>query len=101
MLDQVHGIPENLWSVDSTLVLYPFHGKMQHSKYVMPYEKKHTRVPQTKRYRKIASLLKLKRYTDQVIVYSTECSYINFFSQAHHADGTNSERGCQVPVGDR
>ena len=44
----------------------------------MPYKKKHTRVPQTKRYRKLASLVELKRYTDQVLVYTTKCSYINF-----------------------
>ena len=36
VLDQVHGILENLWTVDPTLVLYPFPGKIQHSKYVMP-----------------------------------------------------------------
>ena len=52
VLDQVYGILENLWTVDPTLVLYPFPGKIRHSKYVMSYEKKHTRDPQTKRYRK-------------------------------------------------
>ena len=79
VLDQVHGILENLWTVDPTLEMYPFPGKIQHSKHVMPYERKHTRVPQTKRYRKIASLPELKRYTDRVLVYSTKCSFINFF----------------------
>ena len=79
VLDQVHGIFENLCTVNPTMVIYPFPGKIQHSKHVMPYERKHTRVPQSKRYRKIASLPELKRYTDRVLVYTTKCSFINVF----------------------
>ena len=42
VVDQIHRVLEILWSVDSTLVLYPFPGKIQHSKYTMPYKQKHT-----------------------------------------------------------
>ena len=38
VVDQIHRVLEILWSVDSTLVMYPFPGKTQHSKYTMPYE---------------------------------------------------------------
>ena len=101
VLDQVHVIFENLWTVDPTLVIYPFPGKIQHSKHVMPYKRKHTQVPQLKRYRKIATLPELKRYTDRVLVYSTKCSFINFFSRSQHANRPINELGCWVPGGER
>ena len=64
VLDQFHTICDNLWAADPTIVIYTYPGKIQHSSYVIPYKKKHTRVPQSKIYRKIASLPELKRYID-------------------------------------
>ena len=79
VLKQMHEILENFWSVDPTLVLYPFPGKVQHSRHVLPYERRHTRPPLSRKYREIVSLQELKRYTDRVLVYTTKCSYINLF----------------------
>ena len=47
--------------------------------HVIPYKKKHTRVPQLRRYRKISSTAELRRYTDQVFVRAQKSSWINFF----------------------
>ena len=74
VLDQFHTIYDNMWAANPTMIIYTYPGKMQHSSYVIPYEKKDTRVPQSKRYKKIASLPELKRYTDQVIVYNSKCT---------------------------
>ena len=61
------------------MVVYKYLGKIQHSLHVLPYRKKQTRVPQSKKHRKMASVLELKRYTDRVLVYSQKCTYINLF----------------------
>ena len=49
---QFHGICENLWTADPTMVLYSYPGKLQHSSHIMPYERRHTRFPQLKKFRK-------------------------------------------------
>ena len=51
--DTIHAEYEYLWEVYPTIVLYPYPGKIQHSVHVLPYKKKHTRVPQSKRHRKL------------------------------------------------
>ena len=79
VLEQFHTICDNLWAADSKMVIYAYPGKIQHSSYVIPYKKKHTCVTQSKRYKKIASLSELKRYTDRVLVYNGKCMYINLF----------------------
>ena len=61
------------------MVLYPYPGKLQHSAYVLPYKKKHTRIPQLRKYRKIVSTAELRRYTDKVFVRSQKSAWINFF----------------------
>ena len=80
-MDTIHAACEHLWEVDPTMVFYPYPGKIQHSAYVIPYEKKHTRVPQLKKYRKMSFTAELRRYSDQVftrihivtIIYYTGC----------------------------
>ena len=64
ILQQFHTIYDNLLAANPTMVIYTYPGKIQHSSYVIPYKKKHTCVPQSKRYKKIASLPELKQYTD-------------------------------------
>ena len=46
---------------------------------MLPYKIKHTRVPQSKKHRKMASIPELNWYTDWILVRSQICSYINFF----------------------
>ena len=79
ILEQVYTIFDNLWAADSTMVIYTYPGKIQHSSYVIPNKKKHTRVPQLKIHKKIASLPENKRYKDGVLVYNQKCTYINLF----------------------
>ena len=79
ILDNIHAAWEYLWEVDSTMVLYTYPDKTQHSAYVLPYEKRHTHESQLRKYRKMTSTVELKRYTDQVIVLGQKSSYINFF----------------------
>ena len=64
ILKYIHAAYEYMWEVDPTMVIYTYPGKIQHSAYVLPYKKKRTRVPQSKKHRKMASTPKLKRYTD-------------------------------------
>ena len=79
ILEHIHMAFEYLWEVDPSMVVYKYPGKIQHSVYVLLYKKKHTRVPQSKKHRKMASTPELKRYTDRVLVHSQMCLYINFF----------------------
>ena len=78
-METFHIACEYLWEVDPTMVLYPYPGKIQHSAYVLPYEKKHTCVPQLKKCRKMVSTAELRRYTDRVFVRGQKSSWINFF----------------------
>ena len=64
ILEQVHTVLDYLLAVDSSMVIYTYSGKIQHSPYVLPYKKKHTRILQSKRHRKVVSVPELKRYTD-------------------------------------
>ena len=64
ILDNIHAACKYLWEVDPTMVLYSYPGKIQHSAHVFPYKKKHTCEPQSRKYRKMASIAELKRYTD-------------------------------------
>ena len=77
--DTIHAEYEYLWEVYPTIVLYPYPGKIQHSVHVLPYKKKHTRVPQLRKYRKMASTAELRRYTDRVFVRGQKSSWFNFF----------------------
>ena len=79
VMNQFHGIYENLWTADPTMVLYIYQGKKQHSSHVIPYERRCTRFPELRKFRKIASLTDLRRYTDQCNVYNSKCMYINLF----------------------
>ena len=79
ILDNIHAACEYLWEVDPTMVLYSYPGKIQHSAHVLPYKKKHTCEPQSRKYRKIASTAELRRYTDRVIMRGQKSSWINFF----------------------
>ena len=79
ILDNIHVACKYMWEVDPTMVIYTYPGKIQHSAHVLPYEKKYTPVPQSKKHRKMASTPELKGYTDWVIVRSQMCLYINFF----------------------
>ena len=45
LIDTIHAACEHLWEVDPTMVLYPYPGKIQHSAYVLPYEKKNPDTP--------------------------------------------------------
>ena len=85
-IEQVHTILEYLWEVDSSMVVYKYPGKIQHSSHVLPYDKKHTRVPQLKKHRKMASVPELKRYIIRVLVHSQKCTYINFFYRSQYSN---------------
>ena len=74
ILDNIHSFCEYLWEVDPTMVLYPYLDKIKHSAHVFSYKRKHTREPQLRKYRKMASTAKIRRYTDQVIVRGQESS---------------------------
>ena len=63
-MEQFHGVCENLWTANSTIVLYTYQSKLQHNLYVIPYERRHIRFPQLRKFREIASLPELRRYTD-------------------------------------
>ena len=79
ILEYIHAAYKYMWEVDPTMVIYTYPGKIQHSAHVLPYENKHTHVPQSKKHRKMAFTPELKWYTDRVIVHSQMCLYINFF----------------------
>ena len=64
VIEQFHNICENLWTADPTMVLYTYTGKIQHSLYVILYERRHTRFLRLRKFRQIASLPELKWYTD-------------------------------------
>ena len=79
LLLQFHDICEILLVVDPSMVFYLYSGKLQHSSHVILYDKRHTKFPQLKKYKKLVSIAELKRYTERCNVYTGKSTYINFF----------------------